>query len=134
MEEVHGVDVSWLHKPKSREASTNGANDRERPAHRRHISAAPVFNNGNKIPKPKLTTDDVAQQRKAEDKGTNGLSKVPSAPAVTPPTPVQPRSDTTNAVPSTPTPASSGKNAPKRPNILGRQSSAEDTRAGSRRQ
>ena len=147
MEEVHGVDVSWLHKPTKEKSNEQQQQQQQKPqqGHRRHISAAPVFNTNKEPKQPKVSTNDVSQgqqQQKQQGQGEKDktgpeLSKLPSPPNVTPPTPVQPSKDTTQAVPSTPTPQSNGRAQPKRPNILGRQSSEklnEEAKSGSRRQ
>lgn len=138
MEEVHGVDVSWLHKP-TREKS-NEKDKPQQPGHKRHVSASPVFSTHKK--QPSVSTKDASQQKTQQnDKAGAGadLSKLPSPPNVTPPTPVQPTKDSTQAVPSTPTSQSqtNGKAAPKRPKIMGRQSSeklSDEAKSGSRRQ
>ena len=142
MEEVHGVDVSWLHHP-SKDKDKDRAKDK--PGHKRHISAAPVFSREARLPEG--TTQGVSQQQqqqlqqqeKKKQDGKQGAepNKLPSPPNITPPTAVQPTQDTTQAVPSTPTPASNGKATPKRPNLMGRQSSEklnEDGKTSSRRQ
>ncbi|KAK5170445.1 Microtubules assembly and stabilization protein [Saxophila tyrrhenica] len=129
MEEVHGVDVSWLHHPnkgiqydvKYVTKHSKHKHSQSSPDVRRDVKATPSTSNGS-------------EPRKPVQKVSSDLSKLPSPSNVTPPTPAQPSKDSTNAVPSTPTPPRDiNKALPKRPSMLARNSSERVSQDGSSR-
>ena len=122
MEEVHGVDVSWLHH-----------RNRSQPQHKRAQSSPNVKQDS----KPATAAESgPAPQRKPvpQPQSLQPTHKLPSPPNVTPPTPVEPKNDHTNAIPSTPSLAQSTKSQPKRPSLLNRASNEKLSQSGSRRQ
>ncbi|KAK3673397.1 Microtubules assembly and stabilization protein [Recurvomyces mirabilis] len=129
MEEVHGVDVSWLHKPGKQQQQHQQQQDGIPELHRKH--AAPPSQKAavaERKPLPHASTSPMPPRRPSPqpstDRTPNRLNQSPAV--VTPPTPAHPAKDTTPAAPSTPTPAAiqnGAKPQAKRPAMLSRVSS-----------
>ena len=156
MEEVHGVgvyqsfsrckreactdswpDVSWLHHPnKGNKGTTTShpkahgdANSAAGHLHHRHSKSSPDVRKDTKAPNATATS---VPERKPVPQSVSDLAKLPSPPNVTPPTPVEPSKDSTNAFASPPPPASANKAQPKRPTLLNRGSSERVSPDGSK--
>ncbi|KAK0941080.1 Microtubules assembly and stabilization protein [Friedmanniomyces endolithicus] len=140
MEEVHGVDVSWLHHP--------GKSDH----HRKTVPApkpAPAPPTPSKqldrkaLPQQTATATDAPLVRSAPVPTPEHAGHRPhhSPAVVTPPTISEPMKNTAPAAPSTPTPAANNGTAgakpqSKRPTMLGRSSSrgaSDESKTGGRR-
>ncbi|WPH02399.1 map-likeous protein 1 [Acrodontium crateriforme] len=119
MEDIHGVDVSWLHHPNKASKDADKRDRKHAPSKSREII-------------PNAPQPDQLSPQTSRDAST-----LPSLPIVTPATTIEPTKDTTNAVSSTPSTTSTPKPVPKRPNVLGRTSSDRQNgegKVGSRRQ
>ncbi|KAK5124696.1 hypothetical protein LTR85_001409 [Meristemomyces frigidus] len=118
MEEVHGVDVSWLHHPNKGEQTMP-----EKRYHQRKPAPPQKPRTQPPTPSAKAPPQSSPQYKSPE------VSRPSQNPAVvTPPAVAKPERDTTTALPSTPTPATAGTNGAqkpkeKRPGMLGRTSS-----------
>lgn len=88
----------------------------------KHSQSSPDVRRDIKAPTATTIPAAAGAQRKPVQHASSDLTKLPSPPNVTPPTPVEPAKDNTNAIPSTPTPASYNKALPKRPGLLERRS------------
>ncbi|KAM0720124.1 hypothetical protein Q7P37_004260 [Cladosporium fusiforme] len=125
MDQVHGVDVSWLHTP-------NKENQQ-----RKHASSTAST---TKESRPPASTNGDLPAQTNHNHTSSDPSKKQAPSHVTPPSLSQPKQNSEPAVPSTPTPPAStppSKNQPsKRPNLLGRgsadKSSNEEPRASRR--
>ncbi|KAI7525428.1 hypothetical protein KC316_g18447, partial [Hortaea werneckii] len=132
MEEVHGVDVSWLHKPAQQQKSgTSAPRQRSASSLKQEDGTAEKKSGDGAREDHKDTKDQQQQQQQQQQPASSNAAKTaaPVNPAhVTPPQTAKPERDTTTAVPSTPTPPPSTNGTPrlgqsKRPNILSRSSS-----------
>lgn len=145
MDQVHGVDVSWLHTPNKGKQASGLSHEQPHPlcaAPSDHINKQTDFLQENQQRKHASSTSSVTKEVKPPAPTNGDLpaqtnhnhtssdpSKKPAPSHVTPPSLSQPKQNSEPAVPSTPTPPSSttpSKNQPsKRPNILSRGSSAD---------
>ncbi|KAI7361599.1 RNI-like protein [Hortaea werneckii] len=133
MEEVHGVDVSWLHKPAQQQKSgTSAPRQRSASSLKQEDGTAEKKSGDGAREDHKDTKDQQQQQQQQQQQPASSNAAKTAAPVnpahVTPPQTAKPERDTTTAVPSTPTPPPSTNGTPrsgqsKRPNILSRSSS-----------
>ncbi|KAF7193119.1 MAP--likeous protein 1 [Pseudocercospora fuligena] len=137
MENVHGVDVSWLHNPKTPRARV-GQEHRKTPSTSTTPTPRdlrpPQSNGYNHGQQKKQSASPLPSPQPVQDGSRTSYFPGP----VTPPALSGPVSDTTTAVPSTPTPSSNSfaKGHSKRPSLLNRSSQeklSSDGKSGPRR-
>ncbi|TKA80752.1 hypothetical protein B0A55_02698 [Friedmanniomyces simplex] len=137
MEEVHGVDVSWLHHPgKNEHQRRNAPAAKPPPTPSKQVERKP-------LPQQTTANTNAPPARSVPPPSSEHAGHRPhdSPAVVTPPTISEPAKNTAPAAPSTPTPAASNgapgaKPQSKRPTILGRSSSqrtSDESKAGGRR-
>lgn len=148
MDQVHGVDVSWLHTPNKGKPARRLSHDHHRRRRacaarsdrmqradpdtenqqRKHASSTSSTSKENKPPAA-ANGDLPAQTHDVQP--SSDTTKNPAPAPVTPPSLSQPKQNTEPAVPITPTPPSSTSQskaqASKRPNLLSRSSTDKAT-------
>lgn len=138
MDQVHGVDVSWLHTPnKGKQASglsheqqhlcavhSDQNNHTDAPQENQQRKHASSTSSVTKDTKPPASTNGDLPAQTHHNHTSSDPSKHPAPSHVTPPSLSQPKQNSEPAVPTTPTPPSSttpNKNqSNKRPNLLSR--------------
>ena len=124
----------WNSESMARSARQGNANIDTGHLNHKHTKSSPDVRKDAKAPSTTLST---VPERKPVPQSVSDLAKLPSPPNITPPTPVEPTSNTTNAFSSNQTPPPSlNKPQPKRPSLLQRGSSerlGQDGKPGSKR-